>query len=45
MDFFKRKKTPEKKETKPRTMQEIAVERVLTAEGWRRRMQKKVKKG
>jgi hypothetical protein len=44
MGFFSKKK-PEPKKPKPRSLQECVQERVLTAEGWRRRMIRKVKKG
>jgi hypothetical protein len=46
MIFFKRKKTaaPVKKVAKPRILNELSPERVLTAEGWRRRLLKTAKK-
>jgi hypothetical protein len=43
MGFFKRDKQPEKKQSKPKTLREVATERVLTAEGWRRRLLRKAK--
>jgi hypothetical protein len=43
MIFFK-KKTPEPEPKPKKTMHEIVYERVLTAEGWRRRMLKKTRK-
>ncbi len=43
MKFFK-KKTPEAPPSERKSFQEIIHERVLTAEGWRRRILKRAKK-
>lgn len=45
MGFFKKKKPSEKDASiEQKSLQEIVHERILTAEGWRRRMLKKAKK-
>lgn len=44
MAFFKKKKQSETSPPPGKSFQEIIHERVLTAEGWRRRLLKKAKK-
>ena len=44
MAFFKKKKQSETNPPSGKSFQEIIHERVLTAEGWRRRLLKKAKK-
>ena len=45
MIFFKRKKNEESaRQEKLKSLQEIVTERVLTAHGWRKRMEKQLNK-
>lgn len=44
MALFKRKETPPPPAKKPKSLEEIVHERVLTAEGWHRKQLKKAGK-